>query len=232
MEKRQENRQTMWEAVEKVLDDNQEAVDTVPAFAQSVQKYKTKSAEARLKQQDADKITKGKTKSKMETIEALHASLIPAISTLRVYARKEHKTELEAKISYSPSDLRAMRDTELKDIAGTIIALIDQEAPGLAQHGLTADKIALLKSRYAAYCSALSGKEGSFAERAGLHESTDALVAEVNSILSGEIDEYMDLMAADAPEFYAAYWSARHIHMLGVRHKQAPAAAEQEVPAK
>jgi hypothetical protein len=152
---------------------------------------------------------------------------VPAISTLRVYARKEKKTELEAKASLSPSEIRALRDTELKDTAGTIIGLIDQESSGILSHGMTAEKIALLKTKFTAYCSALGGKEGTMATRNSVREAAEKLIAEVNTILSKEIDEYMDHMAEDYTDFYNAYWAARPIHILGVRHKQDPTPAKQ-----
>jgi hypothetical protein len=228
MDKRQENRQTMWETVEDVLDINKATVDTIPSFAESVAEFKTKAAAARLKIQEADTMTKGKTKAKDDTVDELIASLVPAISTLRVYARKEKKTELEAKATLSPSEIRGLRDTELKDTAGTIIGLIEQEASGLLSHGMTADKIALLKTRFTAYCNALSGKEGTMATRNSVRESAETLIAEVNTILLKEIDEYMDHMAEDSTDFYNAYWAARPIHILGVRHKQDPTPAKQK----
>ena len=225
MDKRQENRQTMWETVEDVLDGNKPTVDAIPSFAESVANFKTKAAAARLKIQEADTMTKGKTKAKDDTVDALLGSLVPAISTLRVYARKEKKTELEAIAALSPSEIRGLRDTQLKDTAGTIIGLIDQESSGLLSHGMTAEKIALLKTRFTAYCNALSGKEGTMAARNSVREAAESLIAEVNTILSKEIDEYMDHMAEDSIDFYNAYWAARPIHVLGVRHKQDPTPA-------
>ena len=137
MDKRQENRQTMWETVEDVLDDNKAAVDTIPSFTESVVTFKTKAALARSKIQEADIMTKGKTKVKDDTQDDLIDSLVPAISTLRVYARKEKKTELEAKASLSPSEIRALHDTELKDTTGTTTGLIGQESSGLLKQTVT-----------------------------------------------------------------------------------------------
>ena len=59
------------------------------------------------------------------------------------------------------------------------------------------------------------------ATRNSVRETADTLIAETNTILLKEIDEYMDHMAEDFTDFYNAYWAARPIHVLGVRHKPA-----------
>ena len=75
MDKKQENRQTMWETVEDVLDDNKATVDPIPSFAESVANFKTTAALARSKIQEADTMTKSKTKAKDDTVNDLIASL-------------------------------------------------------------------------------------------------------------------------------------------------------------
>ena len=232
MDKRQENKQSMWETVEDVLDTNQEEVSKIPAFAESVGNFKTKAAAARIRLKEAENATKGKARVKEDAGQSLIAALVAVTSALRVYAHKEHKTELEAKVSMSPSDIKGLRDTELKDVAKMVIGLADENAAVLIPHGITAEKLTDLKTRYDAYCAALSDKAGSGATRNSVRESADALIAGVNKILSKEIDDYMEQMAEVTPEFYNAYWAARPIHVLGVRHKPKEAAAKVLEPAK
>ena len=219
MDKRQENKQSMWETVEDVLDTNKEDVDKIPAFAESVGNFKTKAASARIRLKEAENATKGKARVKEDAGQSLITALVAVTSALRVYAHKERKTELEAKVSMSPSDIKGLRDTELKDVSKMVIGLADENAAAIIPHGITAEKLTDLKTRYDTYCAALSDKAGSGATRNSVRESADALIAGVNKILSKEIDDYMEQMAEVTPEFYNAYWAARPIHMLGVRHK-------------
>jgi len=218
MNKKHENKQTMWDSVDKILDENQAIVATIAGFVTSVAAFKTQKNAAEAKLQEADLAHKGKVEEKDNALKDLIPSLTAACSSLTVYANKTNDAELVKKSSISPSDWNAMRDTVLRDTAKAVIDMVDAHASDLAEHGFVSEKIVLLKSRFAAYSEALADRLSSSSQSIGARETALTLSAEVDGILKKEIDLYVEQMKEENQEFYSTYWNARHIKDLGVRH--------------
>lgn len=151
MNKKQENKQTMWEAIIKLLDLNKEKVDAIPAFAESVVRLRQVMDSARRKIAEADNIMKGKAQEKMQAENELISMLVPVLAAIRVHAHKDGKAELEKKVDLTPTDLKEMRDTELKDSAVTLIALANEYASDLVQHGVKSETLTELQTKADAY---------------------------------------------------------------------------------
>jgi len=220
MDKRQENSQTMWDSVDTVLSDNEEIVDGIAEFKASAKNFRTKKKAAIAKFEEADDKPKGKVAEKDVTAEELIKSADNACSAIAAYAHKNGDLELSAKVNISTTEWHLMRDTVLKTNAEAIVTLAEAHAADLVPHGLTAEKLALLKTRFTAYADALGERLGSDPESSGARETAETMTAEVNTILRKEIDKYVNQLQEDYPEFYSAYWNARPVKGLGVRHKK------------
>ena len=165
MDKKQENRQTMWDGVEQVLDDNSTVIGTNQEFQNSVQNFKTTKQACKTKFQSADNASKGKVEVKDKTSDVLIDSLKSATASLCVLGHKTNNTELETKMDIPASHWTNTRDTVLVDEAKTIIESVDANAAALTNHGFTADKITLLKTRLTDYSTALAERLGSTLRR-------------------------------------------------------------------
>ncbi|MGD1046695.1 MAG: hypothetical protein ABR936_15410 [Bacteroidota bacterium] len=225
MNKKQENKQTMWEAILKLFNQNKAKVDANPGFASSVAALVQTTDAARKKISEADNAIKGKAQEKAAAEDALIATLVPVLAALRIHAHKENHSELWMKVDLSPSDLKGMRDTALKDVAVMLIALANEYTTDLVQHGIGKDKLDDLQKKADTYFDALSQRLGGEAVRGGARAAADELVSQVDQILTREIDDYMEMMQESDPEFYNTYWSVRHIRDTGIRHRSKPAPA-------
>ncbi|HVN48262.1 MAG TPA: hypothetical protein VMU30_05510 [Bacteroidota bacterium] len=213
-------RQTMWDGVEQVLDDNSTIIAKNKEFLNSVQDFETTKQACKAKFQLADNTPKGKVEVKDKTSDALITSLKSASASLCVFAHKTNNTELETKMDIPPSHWTNTRDTVLVDEAQTIIDQVDANATALTDHGFTADNITQLKTRLANYSTALAERLGSTSEGSSGRETAEQLAAKTDDILVHEIDRYAQQVEESEPEFYKAYTNARTIKNLGIRHKK------------
>jgi hypothetical protein len=220
MDKRQENRQSMWGGLGTVLMENKASVEKIPAFAEAVKDFTVTTAKARDEIAIADTSTDGKVAAKDAAEDLLIRSLTATCASLKAYAHKTGNAELAVKADYAPSDLFNMRDTELEDTTAIIIGLADEHAADLVAHGTTAEKLATLKQRSTAYSDSLKGQSSGSATRGSSRQTAAELVARVGSIIENQLDQYIEQFAEDDPKFYKAYWIARNIRHLGIRHKQ------------
>ncbi len=220
MDKRNENNQTMWESVDSVLNDNETTVNSIAELKNFVDDFRAKKKTAALKFKEADDTPKGKVAEKDANALLLIKSADNACSAIAAYAHKTGNLELAAKAAISTTEWHLMRDTELPTNAEAIIALADANATALIPHGLTAEKLALFKTRYQAYADALKSRLGSSSESGTARETGETFTAQVNIILRKEIDKYVNQLEDDYPEFSSAYFAARAVKNLGVRHKK------------
>ncbi|MBN2402296.1 MAG: hypothetical protein JXN64_07830 [Spirochaetes bacterium] len=225
MEKRLENKLTMYEGVVSLLKDNQDMVNIVPGFTEAAAGLSSALADIKTKSIEADKASTGKTAAKQGAREELTTELLPVCSALYIFGRKQKKTEISERADISESGLRKMRDTELGLFGKDIAELAGTVAADLAFAGITGEKIESLSAKAAVYADSIGARESGVAKRIGSREEMKDLFRRADELLNHEIDRYMEILRPSHGEFYMKYSSARSIKDIGVRHKKEEAAA-------
>jgi hypothetical protein len=235
MNKRQENKFTMYEGMSTLFRTNTETVNSVQMLKDSVDEFGATVTAIRTKSEEVSNASTGKTAVKSQAEDNLIAVLLPMASGLYVYAKKQNNSELKEKAKLTESQLRNVRDTALAAKGDIIASLAEAHVADLVPAGITAAMIGDLKVKVQAYLDALGARESGVAERIGARTSMEDLFAKADEILEEEIDPAMQLIRTSNPQFYNEYFTLRVVKDTGIRHEKAapaPAPATQPAPAK
>ena len=236
MNKRQENKLTMYEGLLTLLQANSAKGASITGYSDAVTQFSSLIMEVKEKSTEVESVTVGKTVVKSEAGDALIVALLPVCSALYVYARKQNIPEIKGRVGITEAHLHTIRDTELASFGDAVVDLATANAAGIAPMGITADKIADLKTKADAYNAAIGAKESSVASRKGARGTLDDLFNHADELLNEELDRYMELLRSADTEFYNKYFAARVIKDIGVRHKAnapaPPTTAASATPAK
>ena len=219
MNKRNENRLTMYEGLLSLFQANAAKVQAVGGFPDAVAEFSSLISTLKLKSAEVDSIAVGKTNSKYSAEEVLVEAILPMMSALYLYGRKQKNEELLAFTNISETKLRTKRDTELAKYGNAIAELAAANAKGLASFKITSTMISDLKTKSETYNSAIGARESSVVDRKGARETMNELFEKADELLNEEFDRFMELLRTTQSEFYNKYFTARVIKDTGVRHK-------------
>lgn len=219
MNKRFENRLTMYEGLLTLLQANSTKVQSVGGFADAVTAFAGVVTAIKAKSTEVDGATAGKAASKYNAEDALVDALIPIASALYMHGRKQGNAELTERTKITEGKLRAMRDTELAKYGSVIGDLATANAAGIATFGISAEKITDLKGKATAYNTAIGARESSIAERKGARGTMSELFDKADEMLNEEFDHFMELLRPTDTELYNKYFSARIVKDTGYRTK-------------
>lgn len=219
MNKRLENRLTMYEGLLSLLQSNMDKINAVGGFADSVNELTAVINDVKTKSAEVDKATVGKTTIKYDSEDALVAELIPICSALFLFGRKQNNAEIKERVDISESKLRKMRDTELAAYGIAIADLAAANARGIAGYGYTEEKINSLRSKAQNYSTSIGVKESSVADRKGARGTMSDLFDKADEILNEDLDRFMEILRPTETEFYNKYFAARVVKDTGVRHR-------------
>jgi hypothetical protein len=220
MEKRLENKLTMYEGVVSLLKDSQDKVDIVPGFKESAATLSSIVTYIKNKSIESNNVSAGKTAAKRGARKELTKELLPVCSALYIFGRKQNNTEITERTDINGSGLKKMRDTELALFGKDIAELAGTMAADLAFAGITAETLESLAAKAAAYGDSIGARESGVAKRIGSRGEVKDLFRRADEILNHEIDRYMEILKPSYNEFYMRYSSARSIKDIGVRHRK------------
>ena len=116
----QENKRSMYIAVQNVCNTNNSIWSGLPAFVTAFAEYQTTLTGIDTQRQIQEGKTTGITENKQKEEDEMIQITIEVAAAVFAYASKISDNELRDKVSYSPSALRNSRDTILKDICQVI----------------------------------------------------------------------------------------------------------------
>lgn len=219
MNKRQENKLTMYEGLLALLQDNGDRIRSINGFADSVAKLSGIMDEIKTKSIEVDEAAAGKTSGKYSAQDALIECLLPVCSALYLFGRKESSNKIMERASTTESRLRNLRDSELATYGSAMAEMAAENAQGISAIGISTEKIEELKSKAEAYTSSIGARESSIADRKGARETMNGLFGKADELINEEIDHYIELIRPSETEFYNKYYAARVIKDIGIRHR-------------
>lgn len=226
MNKTQENRLTMYEAVATLLGSNPTITSAIPAFSTAAATFNSLIGQIKDKGREKSEALSGKTSNKLQAEDALVRVLMEIGRPMVAYANTVNNNQLLDIVSVSESRYRLMRDTELVSKAKSILQQATQYLSSLAGYGIVQEKLDDLQAKTDAFDAALGKRESSVAERVGATAALTALFEQTDDVLAKEMDNIVEAIRSTQTQFYNEYFAARVVKELGIRHeaKQAPAA--------
>lgn len=218
MKRIEENKLVMFKAVQAVLAKNQTAVDTLPALVSSQEAFAALNNNITETDRELGTVTVGKVASKENVEKALTTALLSLKGALASYARKTNNTELSLLVKFTKSSLKELGDTDLENIAKTVLEIVEANKAALVTYGVDQAEITGFIETVANFKSATAETKTSFSEKSGARVSLTELFKEGDAILKDELDNLMLRMQSKYPDFYKAYKSARVIKNLGGGH--------------
>jgi hypothetical protein len=219
MKRRLLNLLSMFRTVQAYLEDHVILWGTVPALVAAVAELKTHLDAIDGYEQTRTSGTKGATNVKRNAKTAMLASAHTIAGAVRAFASKTNDGVLFAKVNYSASSLKAIRDAEIANVCQVIHDAANANLAALADYSVTAPTLAAFQSQISAYSDHSTGpREKRSANRAAT-EMLKVEFAAAERVLTEQIDGLLAAFEKSLPEFFAGYRAVREIIDIPGRKK-------------
>ncbi len=227
MTDKQDNKRSMYIAVQSVCNSNNSTWSGLPAFVSTFGDFETTVANIDSQRQVQEGKTTGITENKQKEEDEMIQITLEIASAVHAYASINDDNELRNKVSYSPSYLLNSRDNILKDICQLIHDEANKVIANLADYGKTADDLTQLQKEIDDYAAILAKPRTAIGTRATATTHLVELFKQCDDILKNRLDKLMVSYKNSEPVFYQTYQSARNIVDLGARRQAVPEAVSE-----
>ncbi|MEQ1677537.1 MAG: carboxypeptidase regulatory-like domain-containing protein [Chitinophagaceae bacterium] len=221
MNKKQEAKLGMGQAVILHCDKYIAIINTMPAFMMFLNAFKmVVSTILNTVQREARNIS-GITVDKKELRETLakQANVIAAV--IYSYASASGNHTLKAEVDYSLWDLKNLRDDELGPTCMIIHKAAEDNQAALIDYNITSPVLHSFKALVYDYIGKVATPRNATAGRKALNSSLKTLFQEFDTILNERLDTVALALQQDNPEFYEEYKNNRIIVDPGTSPTQA-----------
>ncbi len=217
----QDNKRSMYIAVQRVCNSNNSIWKGLPAFVRTFGDFETTVANIDSQSQVQEGKTTGITENKQKEEDEMIQITLEIATTVSAYASINSNNELRDKVSYSPSHLRGSRDNILKDICQLIHDEADKVIANLTDYGKTPADLTQMQKEIDDYAAILAKPRTAIGTRATATTQLVELFTQGDDILKSQLDKLMVSYQNSEPVFYQTYQNVRNIVDLGAR-RQAP----------
>ena len=158
-----------------------------------------------------DKTTKGATRTKSEVETAIINGILKIGAALRAYATEAKNYELLSIATFTETDIRRLRDSNLADKARTIHEAAVPVAEELNIYMVTTQDVTELGDNIPAYLQALPGSRGILNQTKQSTADIQAKIDEGRQLLKEKLDVHMLPYKSTKPSIYGEYQNARSI---------------------
>jgi ribosomal protein L17 len=220
LNKKQENKMSMYEAVTSLLDANSTIISTLAALVDIKDEFGSLIVQIKSKGSEKRDSTKGKVQTKNEAEDALVNKLLEIGAPLYSYARRTKNNTLIEICNISETGLKRLRDTELESKANSIHAGANEHIADLGDYGITAAAVTDLSNLINSFHLALGDRESSAAVKTGATKTLAELFKQADDVLYNSMDMLIENYRMTQTDFYQKYLAARVIKDIGVRHDE------------
>jgi len=206
-----ENKRGMLGAVEAILETNRPIWEPLPAFVKAADDLSGHIETIDTLAQASNGNTTGLTADKRAARDAMTVATLEIAGAVAAYASDEENGELHAKVDYSLSDLRRVRDTEIAGVCLNIHDAAKANLAALADFGVTAKKLTELKGKIDAYSGTVSKPRTAKSNKSATSKLLVVEFGATDNVLSRRLDRLMMQFKATQPAFFSAYSTARLI---------------------
>ena len=219
----QDNKRSMYIAVQRVCNSNNSTWSGLPAFVNAFGNFENAIAGIDTQRQIQEGRTTGITENKQKEEDEMIQITLEIAAAVYAYASIIGDNELRDKVSYSPSYLRNSRDNTLKDISQVIHDEADKVIANLADYGKTPADLAQLQKEIDDFAAILAKPRTAIGTRSTATTRLVELFQQGDDLLKNQLDKLMISYQNSEPVFYQTYQNGRIIVDLGVRRKTEPA---------
>jgi len=215
----QENKLSMYLAVESVVNTNNPVWSGVPAFASAVGAFALKLEDTvRVVEHQETAIT-GVRSDKLNTQELMIGNALAVSGSVFAYASATNNQTLKEAVSYTESSLKYVRDTISAERCTVIHSQASAVVADLGDYGVTAGTLTELDDRITAFIELIAAPRVAITSRKGATSVLVELIKEMDLILKEQLDMLMPQFKTVAPDFYKHYFDSRLI--AGARRNHA-----------
>ena len=207
----QENKLSMYFAIQKVCTDNNGVWNGLPAFVSTFGEFETviqSIQDIRLVQEQD---TKGVTQDKQSAGEILIEQALIVSTAVHAYATDVNNNTLREKVNYSPSDLKIARDTIIIDMCQLVHNEANNVLADLADYGITAAELTDLQGKLDDYEAIVAGPRDAITDRASATAELESLFVTGDDVLNNKLDKLMTQFKQSDPGFHVQFYSSRKI---------------------
>jgi hypothetical protein len=169
-----------------------------------------------------DKSTKGATRSKTELETAIISGILKIGAALKAYATEAKKYELLSIATFTETDIKRLRDSNLADKARTIHEAATPVVAELNIYMVTPEDVSTLGDNIPAYLKALPGSRGVLVQTKQSTADIQTKIDEGRQLLKEKLDVHMQPYKATNPTLFGEYQNARSIVDKAGTQKQGP----------
>lgn len=219
MNKRFNNKNRMFQLVAEVMETYKLNWEAIPVIVLLVAEYKALLEKIIVTAEAAGVVLKGATGSKKSTLDDLGALLYKFCSVLSLFAIRNKDMELHTKVFIPITDITGKTQGNLIIFGGEIIGLVNKHKVALlAGYPITEAQILQLTELYALAKEEMPKPEAKYTDKQTAQAELEATFAETTDFLELQLDKAMDVIGTENEKFYAAYYVARNIKNIGLRH--------------
>lgn len=211
MTDRQENKRSMYLAVQAVTDSFEAAWIGLPAFANAFTQFKAELGGLDTVAALQEKATTGVTQDKQQAKEEAITRAIQVSSAVFAYASVTENSTLQALVNYSKTALAQSRDTLLIDKLQVIYEAANDNVADLANYGITAADITAFEASVNSYADQVQNPRVAIGDGAAATDRLVEMFDLLDDILKNQMDKLMEVLKATNDEFYVKYKKARII---------------------
>ncbi len=216
MQDRQENKLSMYLAVQKVCTDNNGVWSGLPAFVSSFSAFEGKIADIEAVRLIQEQDTTGIAVDKTELREDLVNKVIEVSTAVQAYASENEDNELLESVNYSRSELLQCRDTILHDRSQLIHDKADAIIGSLGDYGVVAGDLSDLQTLIDDYVAIIPKPRTATSSKKTATEDLELHFKEADGILRNRLDKLSEQFRTSDPEFYTTFHNARMIVDSGI----------------
>jgi len=208
---RQEDKLSMYLVVSAHLTENQTVWQAVPAFVNAENAFRAEVDGIQSLAQAQDQPSAGVTADKQRLRGEMAEAAMPVVGALKTLAAVTSDGDLAAQAGLTRSDFVYGRDTQAADRADIVHDLAAARAADLADYGIAQAQIDSLRTVIDAYRDVLTRPREVIAATAAATAQLDEAFARADAVLTGQLDNLVELFRQSQAAFYLGYQNARQI---------------------
>lgn len=207
----QENKVSMYLAVNRVLADNSSVWTTIVAFSDAAGLFGQKLDEIVGVVEHQETATTGVRADKLNAQDLMIERALSVGGAVFAYGSATNNQTLKESVDYTESDLKYVRDTISAERCTVIYTQATSIVADLADYGVTPAMLDELDERISDFVTLIPAPRVAITSRKGATSGLVDLIKEIDLVLKERLDKLMAQFKTTAPDFYTHYFNARLI---------------------
>jgi hypothetical protein len=232
MNTREKNKLTMYQAVEAVMNQNKETVNTLPALAEAATGFSQSIAGILQRNQEHLGVAQGAIAAKNNSLDDCVEHAFRLGNAIYALGRKTNNEQFKSGIYLAQYEIERMRETDIVQYCSRIADLAKECPADFTSGAIIAQEIEGLNKALDTYHQQAGTKEVKIAESKASRKSLSESFDKADEILKSDIDTLVEVIKTSNDDFYKQYQAARSIRDLGghVPRKKKPVETPKTVP--